>query len=347
MTTGSNQQATEKANSTTGGGDGEHHHNGDNIIRKRRGAISSEPLGDKPVGTITNVPKSGETQQRLQQALQKNILFNHLEEEERNSVFAAMFEVNYKAGDVIIRQGDKGDNFYVVDIGQCDIYVNQQNQPPLHVMDVYEGGSFGELALIYGSPRAATVIARTDCRLWAIDRISYRTILMDTTMRKRRLYEEFLEHVSILKHLEKYERVSLADALEPCTFQSGEIIVREGDSGDKFYIIVEGEVKVTKKKGDVEEEVSRRLHSGDYFGEIALLLDRPRAATVTSVGVTKCVEMDRQRFNRLLGPCEDILRRNMEMYNQFMTSKANDIHYPTSQTTTTTSSQPLLVNVKS
>lgn len=61
-----------------------------------------------------------------------------------------------------------------------------------------EGGSFGELALIYGTPRAATVRAKTDVKLWGIDRDSYRRILMGSTIRKRKMYEEFLSRVSIL-----------------------------------------------------------------------------------------------------------------------------------------------------
>eukprot|EP01132_Coremiostelium_polycephalum_P002559 gene2559-3169_t len=312
-----NQTATEKPASES------HGVSQTNITRKRRGAISSEPLGNQPAQAIQTIPKTEEIQQRLEQALYKNIMFSHLEEEERNSVFGAMFEVQYKKGDVIIRQGDDGDNFYVVDYGVCDIFVSKNNESPVLVMEVFEGGSFGELALIYGSPRAATVIAKTDVRLWAIDRVTYRRILMDATIRKRKMYEEFLENVSILRHLDKYERVSLADALEPCTFQDNEIIVKQGEPGDKFYIIVEGEVCVSQviaQEGggpEIVQEVAR-LHSSDYFGEVALLTDRPRAATVTAIGQTKCVEMDRQRFIRLLGPCEDILRRNMETYNQYM-----------------------------
>ncbi len=61
-----------------------------------------------------------------------------------------------------------------------------------------ETASFGELALIYGTPRAATIKAKTDVKLWAIDRDSYRRILMGSTIRKRKLYESFLEKVSIL-----------------------------------------------------------------------------------------------------------------------------------------------------
>jgi hypothetical protein len=53
-------------------------------------------------------------------------------------------------------------------------------------------------------------------------------------------------------------------------------------------------------------------------GEIALLLDRPRAATVISRGPLKCVKLDRARFERVLGPCSDFLKRNIAQYNSFV-----------------------------
>ena len=80
---------------------------------------------------------------------------------------------------------------------------------------ISDGGSFGELALIYGTPRAATVKAKTDVKLWAIDRDSYRRILMGSTIRKRTKYEKFLEEIPLLKDLDKWERLSVADAAEP------------------------------------------------------------------------------------------------------------------------------------
>ena len=89
--------------------------------------------------------------------------------------------------------GDEGDNFYVIDQGEVEIFVNGEL-----VTTIGEGGSFGELALINGTPRAATVRAKTDVKLWGIDRDSYRRILMGSTIRKRKMYEEFLSRVSIL-----------------------------------------------------------------------------------------------------------------------------------------------------
>jgi len=291
----------------------------DSLKRKRRGAICCEPpRAERDARSF--IPKDKGTQLHLENALKKNIMFSHLEDDQRREVFGAMFEVRFKVGDTIIRQGDDGDNFYVVDEGECDVYVSKQGSPPNLVTSYSSAGSFGELALINGSPRAATVKARTDVRLWAIGRATYRSILMETTMRKRKMYEGFLENVPILTYMTKYERVTVADALEPAFFNDGEVIVKQGDPGDKFYMVVEGEVKVLQTQGgDTSVEVAR-LHPSNYFGEIALLTNRPRAATVVAVGPTKCAQLDRDAFNRLLGPCENILRRNMEMYNRIMSN---------------------------
>lgn len=171
------------------------------------------------------------------------------------------------------------------------VYINNEL-----VTIVGEGGSFGELALIYGTPRAATIKAKTDVKLWGIDRDSYRRILMGSTIRKRKMYEEFLSRVSILENLDKWERLTVADALEPVGFEDKETIVRQGEPGDDFYIIVEGQALVMQNRteGDEPTEVGR-LGPGDYFGEIALLLDRPRAATVVASGPLKCVKLDRAR----------------------------------------------------
>jgi len=290
-------------------------------MSQRRGAICAEPIGnDDDDEPRIRTPKTKEQQDRLDMALKKHIMFAHLEEEEKQAIFDAMSEVQFKAGDVVIKQGDEGDNFYVVDSGECDIYVAKEGEAPQHVAVVGKDGSFGELALIYGSPRAATVIAKTDCTFWAIDRVTYRRVVMKSTVEKRKMYETFLERVPILSQLTKWERMIIADALEPHTFEAGDTVVREGDPGDRFYIITEGEAEVYQARSSGLEHIVT-LKRSDYFGEIALLTNRPRAATVVASMPLKCVGLDRERFNRVLGPCDNILRRNMDNYNKYMASK--------------------------
>ncbi|XP_059901909.1 cAMP-dependent protein kinase type I-alpha regulatory subunit isoform X1 [Gadus macrocephalus] len=284
--------------------------------RRRRGAISAEVYNEEDAASYVRkvIPKDYKTMAALAKAIEKNVLFAHLDDNERSDIFDAMFSVNYIAGETVIQQGDEGDNFYVIDIGEMDVYVNSE-----WVTSIGEGGSFGELALIYGTPRAATVGARSDVKLWGIDRDSYRRILMGSTLRKRKMYEEFLSKVSILESLEKWERLTVADSLETVQFEDGQKIVVQGEPGDEFFIILEGSAAVLQRRSESEEFVEvGRLGPSDYFGEIALLMNRPRAATVVSRGPLKCVKLDRPRFERVLGPCSDILKRNIQQYNSFV-----------------------------
>ena len=286
------------------------------VAKSRRGAVSAEPFSEEDATSYVKkvVPKDYKTMTALSKAISKNILFAHLDDAERSDIFDAMFPVIHCAGETIIKQGDEGDNFYIIDSGEVAVYVNNDL-----VTTISDGGSFGELALIYGQLRAATVRAKSDVKLWAIDRDTYRRILMGSTIRKRDKYQEFLSKVSILESLDKWERLTVADSLEPVQFEDGEKIVVQGEQGEDFFIIIEGNATVYQRRNDTNEEIEVGcLGPSDYFGEIALLLDRPRAATVIAKGQLKCVKLDRQRFERVLGPVSEILKRNISRYTSFV-----------------------------
>lgn len=214
----------------------------------------------------------------------------------------------------MISQGDAGDYFYVVEKGSFDVYVNASGiiQPGPEglgekVGNIQAGGSFGELALMYNAPRAATVISvEGGCTLWALDRITFRRILMESTFARRRMYESFLEEVPLLSSLTSYERSKIADALETQRFAPGEVIIKEGDPGHSFYLLESGEAEAYK--GDAKNKV---LHykKGDFFGELALLNDAPRAASIVASTEVKVASLGKNAFQRLLGPLEGILRR--------------------------------------
>uniref|UniRef100_A0A3Q1AKE2 cAMP-dependent protein kinase type I-alpha regulatory subunit n=1 Tax=Amphiprion ocellaris TaxID=80972 RepID=A0A3Q1AKE2_AMPOC len=282
--------------------------------RRRRGAFSAEVYTEEDAASYVRkvIPKDYKTMAALAKAIEKNVLFSHLDDNERSDIFDAMFPVTYIAGETVILQGDEGDNFYVIDQGEMDVYVNNE-----WVTSIGEGGSFGELALIYGTPRAATVRAKTNVKLWGIDRDSYRRILM--TFFQRCLSAENFLVFSCSESLDKWERLTVADALEPVQFEDGQKIVVQGEPGDEFFIILEGSAAVLQRRSENEEFVEvGRLGPSDYFGEIALLMNRPRAATVVARGPLKCVKLDRPRFERVLGPCSDILKRNIQQYNSFV-----------------------------
>ncbi len=132
---------------------------------------------------------------------------------------------------------------------------------------------------------------------------------MDGAFRKRRMYEGFLKEVPLLEGLDGYERNKIADALESMTFEKGDTIIREGEVGDAFYLLEEGEADVYKRGVEGGKTVVKTYGKGDFFGELALLDDKPRAASVVCKTECKVARLGREGFSRLLGPVESIMRR--------------------------------------
>lgn len=247
-------------------------------------------------------------------------MFSALNQDELNLVVGAMQLVNKKAGDNVITEGENGDVLYVVEHGVLSCTkVFKGNSEPTFLKEYQPGEAFGELALLYNAPRAATIVAKTDAELYSLDRATFNHIVKGSAAKKREKYEEFLGKVKILQSMEPYERSKLGDAIKEENYQEGDFVIREGDEGSCFYMIMKGEAIATKtiEPGKAPQEVFK-YKSGDYFGERALIKNEPRAANIVAVGgPLQVVNLDRHSFKRLMGPMEDILKRNMSIYNQF------------------------------
>uniref|UniRef100_A0A8C7LAZ7 cAMP-dependent protein kinase type II-alpha regulatory subunit n=1 Tax=Oncorhynchus kisutch TaxID=8019 RepID=A0A8C7LAZ7_ONCKI len=264
-------------------------------------------------------PKSDEQRRRLQDACRDILLFKTLDQEQFSEVLDGMFEVLVKPQEHIIDQGDDGDNFYVIERGVYDIIVLIDGVGKC--VGKYDNkGSFGELALMYNTPRAATIMANQEGALWGLDRATFHRLIVKNNAKKRKMYEAFIECVPLLKSLELSERMKIVDVVGMRVFRDGECILTQGDKADCFYIVESGEVKImiiskTKagQQGNAEVEIAR-CSRGQYFGELALVANKPRAASVYAMGVTKCLVIDIQAFERLLGSCKEIMKRNISQY---------------------------------
>ena len=231
----------------------------------------------------------------LLETMATNKLMKSLAPSDRQQLSAAFKKINFKAGDVVIKQGDPGDLFYVLFSGSCDISLAGKGT----VMKATKGVAFGELALLHNAPRAATVTAEDDVVAWGLDNISFKSILMGKSRADTEDYKNFIKQVPILKDLSPESVLEMASCLKEVEFPVDANIICEGDEGNNFYIIRDGEVKCTKAGAG---EVSRRLTRGDFFGELALLSSDKRAATVTATKPTTVLSLKRDEFTRLLGP---------------------------------------------
>ncbi|KAL2868337.1 cyclic nucleotide-binding domain-containing protein [Aspergillus lucknowensis] len=290
-----------------------------NYALGRRTSVSAESLNPTSAGSDSWTPphhaKTEEQLDRLKTAVSNNFLFSHLDDEQFQTVLDALVEKPIPAkGIKVISQGDAGDYFYIVEEGHFDVYINPSGsvQPGPDgmgnkVSTIGPGGSFGELALMYNAPRAATIIsADSKSTLWALDRITFRRILMDSAFQRRRMYEAFLEEVPLLSSLKRYERAKIADALDTIKYPAGSTIITEGDPGDSFYLLESGEADAFIHGLNRPVKSYKR---GDYFGELALLDEKPRAASIVARTEVKVARLGRDGFKRLLGPVEEIMRR--------------------------------------
>jgi len=160
------------------------------------------------------------------------------------------------------------------------------------------GEAFGELALLYNAPRAANIKAMTNSVLFALDRACFNHIVKGAAVTKRERYETFLAKIELLDTMDPYERTKIADVIETKKFNKGEYIIREGEKGNTFFFIELGHCVATKKKGGNsstkephltfldKEEIVYKYNQGDYFGELALLKDQPRAASIVAAVIS-------------------------------------------------------------
>mmetsp|Transcript_2317 Transcript_2317/g.5349 ORF Transcript_2317/g.5349 Transcript_2317/m.5349 type:complete len:1111 (-) Transcript_2317:279-3611(-) len=272
---------------------------------------------DALVGT-DSVVKSSEEIEAIKMAVSTNFLFQHLNPTQLDHVLRAFVRKNVKAGDTIIKQGEHGDNFYVVDKGEYDCFLHQEGsdeERKVHTYVARAGNvgnpSFGELALMYSKPRAASVIAKTDGRLWALGRKTFRRVLIK---RPNKELIRVLRSVKIFETLGKGQLQRLADHLSEVTFKDNDTIIKQGDMGDIMYIIKEGGVRcLISDSAVIDPKVGKevmRLQAGSYFGERALLNREPRAASVLAVGKTVCFHISKDSFEQVLGPLSDIIARH-------------------------------------
>merc|ERR1719223_2732759 len=116
-----------------------------------------------------------------------------------------------------------------------------------------------------------------------------------------------LESIKLFQKLSASEKGKIVAHFQLEIFKKDSSIVKEGDRGTKFYIVEEGTAKVISNGQTVTE-----LQAGTYFGEMALLDDDVRKASVIASSNCECFVLDRSAFNKILGSLQNILNRDVE-----------------------------------
>lgn len=302
----------------------EHSSSSNPTARQRRGrrAAIAAPAEDREID-LPVIEKTPEETMLILKALNNSALTETYSRDVKQALAGVLKIVDCPMGMVLIKQGDPGDYFYIMKSGHCNIYKADYAQSEAiiipddtldtneciqklgpQVNEVSPGVGVGDLALLYGAPRAATVITTVESSFWAIHGTDFRIFIRMQREAEIQRYIGFLRHVEVLKQLKENELFALAQACTPEYYGDGQDIVTQGDEGNTFYFIEDGRVDVLVSGNKVAE-----LGSNSYFGEAALLNNAPRNATCRSVGETKVAALDRESFDNLLGPLKSILER--------------------------------------
>ncbi|XP_023274012.1 cGMP-dependent protein kinase 1-like [Seriola lalandi dorsalis] len=267
--------------------------------RAKRRTVISEPFSLDPV-TLAMVSqrscdKSHESQRLIQAAFLKNELLKNHDEGEIRAIIACMYPTTINQGCYVIQEGTSGAQAYVLEEGRLEVTKDGRKLLTIEPQDM-----FGELALLYNCIHTYSVSAQTDSKLWVIDSKSYQTILMQSGLNSLSHSMELLTSVPFLQSLPEDAIMKMSDLMEETHYNEGDYIIRQGATGDTFYIISKGQVKVTEMKPGHEEIVLSKLTERHWFGEKSLWGEDVQTVNVVAAGAVTCLVIDRQTFKDII-----------------------------------------------
>jgi CRP-like cAMP-binding protein len=217
-----------------------------------------------------------------------------------------------RGGEPVFRQGARADAFYVVRRGLVHIEQEHPDTGDVKVLaTLTRGESFGELGLLQTSPRAATARAAEDSELFVVPKSAFDRLLAADI--EAPSFAPTLQSLADLRALPSFAHLGtepLAELLEHGGWTNaapGDEVIRQGDPGDAFYVIADGQADVVRDGTPVAH-----LGPGEHFGELALIDDAPRAATIVATTPMRLFRLERRGFERVIAEAFDrgVLRPN-------------------------------------
>lgn len=261
--------------------------------------------------------KTEEDQILLKEIFSRCLLFKSVNESIMQRVTDVIYPRDVEEGEIIVNQYDMGDKFYIIEEGIYDVLIaSEPDAEPVKVSTYNNEGCFGELALFYNMPRAATIKVISPGRLWVMDRRHFKKILSKPILKKRKRYEKLIAGTKLLDNLTPYERMAVADALIERHFAPGELAMIQGGVCEGLHFIEKGTAVVVIRSIESSEDVEVcQIPEKGHFGELELLTNVSNAANVKALTPMRTGFLDRDTFERILGPCKNSLWLQITHYS--------------------------------
>lgn len=202
--------------------------------------------------------------------------------------------------DVVFEKNDYTNSFYVVLDGSVAVMLDE-NDPSKRIV-IGLGNYFGEMGLISGRRRTATIKAESNCVLIEIPRRTMIKVRGNSPEVRQALDRE-----AAIRQIQTYiapdvprdDLIEIANSSEIKSYKTGEVIFNEGDEADALHLIRKGSVSVSKRLGG-RSVVLNYVASGNYVGEMGLISDAPRSASVTAAVASETIRIDGSAFKNLM-----------------------------------------------
>lgn len=230
-------------------------------------------------------------------------------------------------GEVVMRQGEAGDSLFLVASGELRVFV----QTPGGTKDVahlFENTLFGEMALITGQPRTASVAVVGEADVIAVSKTALDAVMaavpavregLDRFSRER-LIKNLLQTSPLFVPFTKSQQGELLRRFEGHEIEPGVDIIREGERGQGLFLILSGEVDVISHADTAKPVTLAHLRAGDMFGEMSLVTDQPTSATVRATRATTVLFLAREYVERLAEAVPEI----QAYFEQMALNRARD-----------------------
>ena len=264
--------------------------------------------------------KTPEIKEKIKTNLLKSFLFNTLDQKDLDTIINAMEEKKFPENTEIVKQNEITENVYFVYDGKLEAYKSFDKNPSHLVKEIQKGDLFNEISVLYNHKNPATIKTINECTLFTIDRNTYVNILKEVSKNKSIYNENILNKIEIFQTLEPNELNLLANNIKVSNYHKGDYIFHAGEYGDVFYYIEKGKLNTYKKTeaGKLEQK-EKELNEKEYFGEKALINGSVRENSIIVASDTATlIGIDKETVNNLVGPMDEILKRNPDVYNKYI-----------------------------
>jgi cAMP-dependent protein kinase regulator len=278
--------------------------------RVRLQNIAAKKLTVAPDFTPPVHPKEVLDVELIKEALNKNFVFDEISDDDLMPFIDAFESVSFSGGDFIVKQGDPGSYFYIVNQGKVRFYVEEEE-----VSVASRGDSFGEVALLYTCPQAASVMVTEDgVSVFRVGHMVFRSILKMRTEKLDREKAKLLEAMECFKDVGKDDLRRLSEAMVAVVYKEGDVLSHKDDKNPPFCVVQEGEIKVTDVNlGDMKYH-QMNLSEGDSFGDLSISMDLDNYSFGTATAVSKglAYSIDRETFQKIFGNLSKLVIKSLD-----------------------------------